>query len=61
VAHDLIGCYLVRKLGQKLIKRRIMETEAYIGPWHVTPLVDEPRTEPMFGPAGTIAEILKAG
>jgi hypothetical protein len=33
VARDLIGCYLVRKRGQKLIKRRVTETEAYIGPW----------------------------
>ena len=32
VARELIGCYLVRKRGRKLIKRRITETEAYVGP-----------------------------
>jgi 3-methyladenine DNA glycosylase Mpg len=32
VARELNGCYLVRKRGRKLIKRRITETEAYVGP-----------------------------
>jgi DNA-3-methyladenine glycosylase len=57
VARDLIGCYLVRKLGRKLIKRRIMETEAYVGPHDLACHAARgrtSRTEPMFGPAGTL-------
>ncbi len=32
VAHDLIGCYLVRKQGKKIQRLLITETEAYDGP-----------------------------
>lgn len=33
VAKNLLGKIIVRKVNQKLIKGRIVETEAYIGPW----------------------------
>ncbi|MFC1651655.1 DNA-3-methyladenine glycosylase [Patescibacteria group bacterium] len=55
VAQDLLGKILVRRYGNKLIKGRIIETEAYIGK-------DDPachacsgmtkRNKPMFGKAG---------
>lgn len=31
VAKDLLGCFLVRKIGRKIIRARIIETEAYVG------------------------------
>lgn len=31
VAKDLLGCFLIRKVGRKVIRTRIIETEAYIG------------------------------
>ncbi len=55
VAHDLIGCYLVRKIGDKLERFQITETEAYDG---IKDLASHSskgktkRTEIMFGPAG---------
>lgn len=33
VAQNLLGKIIVRRIDQKLIKGRIIETEAYIGPW----------------------------
>jgi len=32
VAQDLLGCFLIRKIGKKIIKAKIVETEAYVGP-----------------------------
>ena len=57
VASDLIGCHLVRKRGRKVLKHRITETEAYIGPHDLACHASRGRTirtEPMFGPAGTL-------
>ena len=57
VARDLLGKYLVRKIGNNVKKYRIVETEAYEG------LLDKashasrgetPRNKPMFGKPGTI-------
>ena len=31
VARDLLGCFLVRRQGQKLLRGKIIETEAYAG------------------------------
>lgn len=31
VARDLLGCFLVRKMGRTIVRARITETEAYIG------------------------------
>jgi DNA-3-methyladenine glycosylase len=64
VARDLIGCYLVRKRGRKLIKRRITETEAYVGPHDLACHAARGRTlrtEPMFEPAGTLYVYLVYG
>lgn len=55
VAPDLLGFHLCHQLGSKVIKSRIVETEAYVG------VEDKachafkgrtPRTEVMFGPPG---------
>ncbi len=32
VARQLLGCYLARRIGSKVIRARITETEAYVGP-----------------------------
>ncbi|MFH1661525.1 MAG: DNA-3-methyladenine glycosylase [Candidatus Falkowbacteria bacterium] len=32
VAQDLLGCFLVKKINNKIIKTKIIETEAYNGP-----------------------------
>jgi DNA-3-methyladenine glycosylase len=64
VALDLIGCYLVRKRGRSLIKRRITEAEAYVGPQDLACHAARGRTlrtEPMFGPAGTLYVYLVYG
>ncbi len=55
VAKDLLGKYLVRKQGKKVIYGMITETEAYVGPNDKASHASRgltPRTEVMFGPAG---------
>lgn len=57
VAHDLIGKYLVRKIGKKEIALMITETEAYDGPKDKANHAHRgqtPRNTPMFGAACTI-------
>jgi len=55
VAQDLLGKYLVRKTGNKIIRTKIVETEAYCGPEdrasHASKGIT-PRTKIMFGPPG---------
>ncbi|MGH7641621.1 MAG: DNA-3-methyladenine glycosylase [Candidatus Dormibacteria bacterium] len=56
VARELLGCCLVRRLGDRELRVQISETEAYLG-------TSDPashafrgltsRNSPMFGPAGT--------
>ena len=55
VAQDLLGCFLVRKIGNKVIKCMITETEAYIGEDDLACHASRgrtPRTEIMYGEAG---------
>lgn len=56
IAQDLLGCFLVRRLDDgKIIKARIIETEAYIGQDDLACHACKgrtKRTETMFGPAG---------
>lgn len=55
VAQDLLGCFLVRKIGGKIIKGIITETEAYIGEDDLACHASRgrtPRTEIMYGEAG---------
>jgi DNA-3-methyladenine glycosylase len=55
VAQELLGKFLVRKINNKIIKARIIETEAYCGTrdlaCHASKGLTE-RTRVMFGPAG---------
>ena len=55
VARSLIGKYLIRGNGKKTIAGRIIEVEAYVGPWdkacHASKGRTE-RTEVLFGPPG---------
>ena len=55
VAQELLGKFLVRKIGKKSIIARIVQTEAYCGAedlaCHASKGVTE-RTKVMFGPAG---------
>ncbi len=55
VAQELLGKFLVRKIGKRKVKARIMETEAYCGTrdlaCHASRGLTE-RTRVMFGPAG---------
>ncbi len=55
VAKELLGKILVRKIGNKIIRSRITETEAYCGPkdlaCHASKGLTE-RTKVMFGPPG---------
>ncbi len=55
VAQELLGKFLVRKIGRKTLKTRIIETEAYCGSedlaCHASKGLTE-RTKVMFGPAG---------
>ena len=55
VAKELLGKFLVRKIGGKIIKAMITETEAYCGPKDLACHASKgrtKRTEVMFGPAG---------
>lgn len=55
VAQELLGKYLVRKTGNKIIRAKIIETEAYYGPTDLACHASKgltPRTKVMFGPPG---------
>jgi DNA-3-methyladenine glycosylase len=55
VAQALIGKILVRRLDGKLLRARIIETEAYLGPDDLASHASKGltrRTEVLFGPAG---------
>jgi DNA-3-methyladenine glycosylase len=55
VAEDLLGKYLVRRIGQKIVAQQITEVEAYDGPADLASHASKgrtKRTEPMFGHAG---------
>jgi DNA-3-methyladenine glycosylase len=55
VAQDLLGCFLVRKVGSKIIRGIIIETEAYVGEDDLASHASKgrtPRTEIMYGEAG---------
>lgn len=55
VASELLGKFLVRKIGRKIISAMITETEAYCGPRDRASHASRgrtPRTEVMFGPPG---------
>src|SRR5687767_10999766 len=57
VARELIGKYLVREIDGKIIRQKIIETEAYVGPHDLACHSSRgrtPRCEPMFREAGTI-------
>lgn len=55
VAQDLLGCFLVHKIGNKIVQGTITETEAYIGEDDLACHASRgrtPRTEVMYGEAG---------
>lgn len=55
VAQELLGKYLVRKIGGKITRSKITETEAYCGPADLACHASKgltPRTKVMFGPPG---------
>jgi|SRR3989344_2731284 len=57
VARDLLGKFLVRKIGKKVVREMITETEAYVGPHDLASHASKgrtKRTEVMFGEAGTV-------
>lgn len=57
VAKDLLGKYLVRKINGKVLKEKITEVEAYVGPHDLACHSSRGKTkrnEPMFGTPGTI-------
>src|SRR3989338_10387266 len=57
VAKDLLCKYLVRKLNGNIIREKITEVEAYVGPHDLACHSSRgrtPRCEPMFIEAGTI-------
>jgi DNA-3-methyladenine glycosylase len=64
VARELLGKYLVRKIGNKIIRKMITETEAYVGPHDLASHSSKgrtARTEVMFREAGTIYVYLVYG
>lgn len=55
VAQELLGKFLVRKIGKKIIAGKIVETEAYVGLRDLASHASRGktvRTAPMFGPPG---------
>ncbi len=55
MAKGLIGKYLVRRMGNRILTAQIIETEAYCGPKDLASHASKgktPRTTVMFGPAG---------
>jgi len=57
VAQDLLGCFLIRRLGKKVVKYKIVETESYNGPNDLASHASRgrtPRNEVMFGLPGII-------
>lgn len=55
VARELLGKYIVRKIGGKVMTGRIIETEVYRGPKDLASHASKgrtKRTETMFGPPG---------
>ena len=57
VTRDLLGKYLVRKIGKKIIREKITEVEAYVGPHDRASHSSRGKTarnEIMFREAGTI-------
>jgi DNA-3-methyladenine glycosylase len=57
VAQDLLGCFLVRRIGRKVIRAKIVETEAYNGPADLASHASRGKTERnkvMFGEPGII-------
>jgi DNA-3-methyladenine glycosylase len=57
VARDLLGCYLVRSVGEGSVGGRIVETEAYGGPGDPGSHADRApngRARIMFGPWGVV-------
>jgi DNA-3-methyladenine glycosylase len=55
VARDLMGCFLVRRIGRKTVRARIVETEGYVGEDDLACHASKgrtKRTEVMYGDPG---------
>jgi len=55
VAQELLGKFIVRRYGKKIITGKVVETEAYMGPLDLASHASRgktPRTEIMFGKPG---------
>ena len=64
VARDLIGCHLIRRRGDTLLRSTIIETEAYVGAHDLACHASRghtARTKTMFGPPGTFYVYLVYG
>lgn len=64
VAQNLLGCFLVRKIGNELIKAKIVETEGYMGFDDLASHASRGKTarnEVMFGEPGIIYVYLVYG